>query len=142
MTQVTLLDFEVEHAQSYNGLVDVVKRNLLLADWHDPSHRESLLSPRNSTWAAQMLKNVRQSCCVAGAINLTAKEEDLLETLELIAERLGLPAPAPLGTRPSVRSANLLPSSPHVHTRACFFSDSWASSGLHGSPGCSLAPAS
>lgn len=95
---MTRLDFEVEHAHSYNGLVEVVERNLLLADWGDPSHRESLLSPRNSQWAIQMLNNVRMSCCVAGVINLSVKEEDLLETLELIAERLGLPAPAPLGT--------------------------------------------
>lgn len=31
----------------------------------------------------------RLSCCVAGNCNLTVKEEDLKETLELMSERLG-----------------------------------------------------
>lgn len=38
--QVTLLDFAPEHAASYNALVEVVRRNLLLADWCDDAHRE------------------------------------------------------------------------------------------------------
>ncbi len=57
--QVTLLDFSREHAESYNALVEVVRLNLLLADWHDEDHRESLLSQRNTKWAKEMLRNVR-----------------------------------------------------------------------------------
>eukprot|EP00884_Botryococcus_braunii_P005336 jgi/Botrbrau1/14803/Bobra.0370s0001.1 len=98
--KVTLLDFEIEHAHSYNALAEVVERNLLLADWGDPSHRESMLALRNSAWASQMLDNMRMSCCVAGAINLRVKEEDVQETLDLIADRLGYSKPAPLGMGP------------------------------------------
>lgn len=38
--QVTLLNFGPEHAASYNELVEVIRRNLLLADWCDDEHKE------------------------------------------------------------------------------------------------------
>lgn len=57
--QVTRLDFAPEHAYSYNELIEVVKLNLLLADWNDEDHNESLLSVRNSKWGKEMLRNVR-----------------------------------------------------------------------------------
>ena len=46
--QVTKLRFTPEHARSYNELVEVIERNLLLADWQDEDHVESLLSCRTS----------------------------------------------------------------------------------------------
>ena len=57
--QVTRLDFAPEHAHSYNELIEVVKLNLLLADWNDEDHNESLLSVRNTKWGKEMLRNVR-----------------------------------------------------------------------------------
>lgn len=45
----------------------VVQRNLLLADFLDPNHRESLMFHKASKWAREMIGNVRMSCCVAGA---------------------------------------------------------------------------
>ena len=59
LMQITRLKFEPEHGQSYNDLVEVIVRNLLLADWWDEDHSESLLAPRNSKWGAEMLRNVR-----------------------------------------------------------------------------------
>jgi hypothetical protein len=59
LVQVTRLDFAPEHAYSYNELIEVVKLNLLLADWNDEDHNESLLSVRNSKWGKEMLRNVR-----------------------------------------------------------------------------------
>ncbi|GLC42941.1 hypothetical protein PLESTB_001816700 [Pleodorina starrii] len=91
--KVTLLDFEPQHAKSYNALVEVVRRNLLTSDWGDESHRESLLSSANGKWSRQMMNNVWLSCCVAGSTNSVVKEADLLETLQLLAGRLGLPEP-------------------------------------------------
>ncbi|EFJ45793.1 hypothetical protein VOLCADRAFT_93875 [Volvox carteri f. nagariensis] len=91
--KVTLLDFEPQHAKSYNELVEVVRRNLLTSDWCDEAHTESLLSPGQGRWSRQMMNNVWLSCCVAGSTNNVVKEEDLLETLQLLCERLGLPAP-------------------------------------------------
>lgn len=60
---MTHLDFAPEHAHSYNELIEVVKLNLLLADWNDEDHNESLLSVRNSKWGKEMLRNVRSDFC-------------------------------------------------------------------------------
>lgn len=68
------------------GQVDVVHRNLLLADWNDEDHVESLLNSKNSKLSREMLKNVRLSCCVAGNCNLLVNEEDVKSTLELVAD--------------------------------------------------------
>ncbi|CAI7765119.1 unnamed protein product [Closterium sp. NIES-54] len=38
--KVKLLSFSPQHAASYNEFVETVQRNLLLADWMDPSHEE------------------------------------------------------------------------------------------------------
>ena len=57
--QVTRLKFAPDHARSYNELVEVIERNLLLADWQDEDHSESLLSHNQSKWAREMLNNVR-----------------------------------------------------------------------------------
>ncbi|GLI71785.1 hypothetical protein VaNZ11_017130, partial [Volvox africanus] len=90
---VTLLDFEPQHAKSYNELVEVVRRNLLTSDWLDESHSESLLNRGQGRWSRQMMSNVWFSCCVAGSTNSVVKEEDLVETLQLLSGRLGLPPP-------------------------------------------------
>lgn len=37
--QAVHLDFAQEHANSYNELVEVIERNLLLADWFDVDHK-------------------------------------------------------------------------------------------------------
>ena len=156
--RVTLLHFGPEHAASYNALVEVIRRNLLLADWCDDAHREvrnrvlpprilshsararllssppllalsptpplshprapnlqtytqhatqrntthtqqSLLNTRQSKWAKELLRNVQLSCCVAGVLNLVVKDEDLLETLQLLCGRHDLPRPR--GTLPA-----------------------------------------
>jgi hypothetical protein len=61
-----MLDFTPAHAKSYNELVGTVRRNLLLADWNDPNHVESLLNPKQWKLARDTVTNVRKSCCVAG----------------------------------------------------------------------------
>lgn len=88
-TSVKKISFTTGHARSYNELVAVILRNLLLADWNDPDHIESLLSPKNSKWAREMLENVRMSCCIAGNCELEATEADIRETLILLAHRNG-----------------------------------------------------
>jgi hypothetical protein len=40
---------------------------------------QSILSAQQSRWAKEMLSNIRKACCVAGGMNLVAKEEDVLE---------------------------------------------------------------
>lgn len=65
---MTRLDFLPEHADSYNELVEVVERNLLLADWRDENHEESMLHVKNAVWGAQMLQNLRRALNAASRV--------------------------------------------------------------------------
>ena len=49
----------------------MVVRNLLLADWFDEEHSESLLNTKRSRWARELVANVRQACCVSGQCDIT-----------------------------------------------------------------------
>lgn len=84
--KVVLLDFNEEHARSYNELVLTVRRNILMADWNDPSHVESLLNPKQWKFRSATIKNVRLSCCVAGHIKVTHAGEDIQETMDMLVE--------------------------------------------------------
>jgi hypothetical protein len=44
----TLLDFSPAHAGSYNSFVDIIRFNLLTADWLDPDNNESLLNSKGT----------------------------------------------------------------------------------------------
>eukprot|EP00257_Ricinus_communis_P013398 XP_015570821.1 F-box protein At3g54460 [Ricinus communis] len=85
--KVTLLNFTEEHAKSYNELVVTVRRNILMADWNDPSHVESLLNPKQWKFRSASIRNVRLSCCVAGHIKVTDAGEDIQETMDDLAEK-------------------------------------------------------
>ena len=91
---VTPVRFRRSHALSYNALVEAVERALLLADWGDPDHRESLLAKRNAPWAREVAANLRAAACVAGAISPVPKLADVHETLQLLADRQGVERPA------------------------------------------------
>ncbi|XP_065868181.1 F-box protein At3g54460 [Euphorbia lathyris] len=85
--KVTFLDFTEEHARSYNELVVTVRRNILMADWNDPSHVESLLNPKQWKFRSATIRNVRLSCCVAGHIKVTEAGEDIQETMDVLVEK-------------------------------------------------------
>ncbi|KAJ1426967.1 Zinc finger, CW-type [Sesbania bispinosa] len=84
--KVVFLDFNEEHARSYNELVLTVRRNILMADWNDPSHVESLLNPKQWKFRSATIKNVRLSCCVAGHIKVTHAGEDVQETMDMLVQ--------------------------------------------------------
>ncbi|CAK7336531.1 unnamed protein product [Dovyalis caffra] len=84
---VTFLNFTEDHARSYNELVVTVRRNILMADWNDPSHVESLLNPKQWKFRSALIRNVRLSCCVAGHIKVTDAGEDIQETMDILVER-------------------------------------------------------
>nr|XP_043610124.1 F-box protein At3g54460 [Erigeron canadensis] len=84
--RVTFLDFNEEHAKSYNELVVTVRRNILMADWNDPSHVESLLNPKQWKFRSTTIRNVRLSCCVAGHIKVTDAGQDIQETMDILVE--------------------------------------------------------
>ncbi|XP_062093158.1 F-box protein At3g54460 [Humulus lupulus] len=84
--KVTFVDFTEEHARSYNELVVTVRRNILMADWNDPSHVESLLNPKQWKFRSTTIKNIRLSCCVAGHIKVTDAGEDIQETMDVLVE--------------------------------------------------------
>uniref|UniRef100_A0A2N9HE55 F-box domain-containing protein n=1 Tax=Fagus sylvatica TaxID=28930 RepID=A0A2N9HE55_FAGSY len=85
--KVTFLDFTEEHARSYNELVVTVRRNILMADWNDPSHVESLLNPKQWKFRSATVRNVRLSCCVAGHIKVKEAGEDIQETMDVLVEK-------------------------------------------------------
>lgn len=82
--KVTKLHFTEEHAKSYNELVVTVRRNILMADWNDPSHVESLLNPKQWKLRSNTIRNVRLSCCVAGHIKVTDAGQDIQETMDIL----------------------------------------------------------
>ncbi|XP_022745851.1 F-box protein At3g54460-like isoform X1 [Durio zibethinus] len=84
--KVTFVNFTDEHARSYNELVVTVRRNILMADWNDPSHVESLLNPKQWKFRSTTIRNVRLSCCVAGHIKVTDAGEDIQETMDILVE--------------------------------------------------------
>ncbi|KAL6981082.1 hypothetical protein U1Q18_022713 [Sarracenia purpurea var. burkii] len=84
--KVKFLDFTEEHARSYNELVVTVHRNILMADWNDPSHVESLLNPKQWKFRSTTIRNVRLSCCVAGHIKVTDAGHDIQETMDILVE--------------------------------------------------------
>ncbi|KAI3445132.1 hypothetical protein Pfo_001797 [Paulownia fortunei] len=84
--RVTFVDFSEEHAKSYNELVETVRRNILMADWNDSSHVESLLNPKQWKFRATTIKNVRLSCCVAGHVRVTDAGQDIQETMDILVE--------------------------------------------------------
>lgn len=63
-----LLDFDEAHARRYNELAEHLHRNLLLADWLDPNHSQSLLNPQNAGEASKAATNLREACCISGEI--------------------------------------------------------------------------
>ena len=54
-----------------------------------------MCNPANSKLAREMFKNLRLACCVSGMVTLRVSEEDLRETLQLLADRAGLAPPQP-----------------------------------------------
>lgn len=85
--KVTFLHFTEEHAKSYNELVVTVRRNILMADWNDPSHVESLLNPKQWKFRSNTIRNVRLSCCVAGHIKVTDAGQDIQETMDILVQQ-------------------------------------------------------
>ncbi|KAL6616710.1 hypothetical protein ACP70R_038980 [Stipagrostis hirtigluma subsp. patula] len=85
--QITFLDFNEGHAKSYNELVVTIRRNILMADWNDPSHVESLLNPKQWKFRATTIKNVRLSCCVAGHIKVAEAGQDIQETMDALVQQ-------------------------------------------------------
>ncbi|CAI9091372.1 OLC1v1026393C2 [Oldenlandia corymbosa var. corymbosa] len=84
--KITFIDFTIEHAKSYNQLVETVRRNILLADWNDPSHVESLLNPKQWKSRSATVRNIRLSCCVAGHVRVSDAGQDIQETMDALQE--------------------------------------------------------
>ncbi|XP_021859343.2 F-box protein At3g54460 [Spinacia oleracea] len=84
--KTTCVDFTEEHAKTYNELVVTVRRNILMADWNDPSHVESLLNPKQWKSRTSTIRNVRLSCCVAGNIKVSLVGKDIQETMDILVQ--------------------------------------------------------
>ena len=53
--------FTKQHALSYNRMVSHVQRSMLLADWFDPNHEQSLFNSKNAKEARQTVVNLREA---------------------------------------------------------------------------------
>ncbi|KAL2898231.1 hypothetical protein RDABS01_040013 [Bienertia sinuspersici] len=84
--KTTYLDFTEEHAKTYNELIVTVRRNILMADWNDPSHVESLLNPKQWKSRNTAICNVRLSCCVAGHIKVAEVGQEIKEAMDILVQ--------------------------------------------------------
>merc|ERR1739847_176091 len=71
---------------NYNDFVAIVQRNLLLADFFDENHRESLMHTSKMREMMTVVRNVRLSCNLSGHMNIDVYEEDLRETMMIITQ--------------------------------------------------------
>ena len=68
-TVTTELQLSLSEKKAYNGLMTVIKRNLVLAECGG-SRVDSLLYRTNRKYALEAINNARKACCVTGQFNL------------------------------------------------------------------------
>eukprot|EP00737_Agarophyton_chilense_P003861 gb/GEZJ01004653.1/.p1 GENE.gb/GEZJ01004653.1/~~gb/GEZJ01004653.1/.p1 ORF type:complete len:1186 (-),score=140.48 gb/GEZJ01004653.1/:200-3712(-) len=78
------LNFSVETAESYNGLIRMGKRNLITSDWFDEGHEQSLLNKRNKAMAHTFVSNLRKACCFGGSMDVRFYGNDVVDMLILL----------------------------------------------------------
>lgn len=61
---------------------------------YDPDHKESLLAPSQSQKSASVISNIALACNVAGNCDLQVSDQDLHDTIDLIAKNLKLEGPS------------------------------------------------
>ncbi|QDZ24108.1 hypothetical protein A3770_12p66260 [Chloropicon primus] len=80
------LEFDEFHAKNYNEFVAIVQRNLLLADWWDEAHVESLMHSSKLREMMTVVRNIRLSCNLSGHMMMDVYEEDVRETMMIITQ--------------------------------------------------------
>ena len=77
------LDFSEQAARSYNELVSVAARNLLLGDWLSETHSESLLNEINTNLCHELVGNIRQACVFGGGFTrMDVTRDDVAKALD------------------------------------------------------------
>lgn len=64
-----------------------VGRNVILGNWFDETHPESLLNPKNGKYCREVLTNLRYACCGGGLYNMQVDTADLVHTLETLYKK-------------------------------------------------------
>ena len=77
-----MLPFTKRHALAYNEPVAFLRRGLLLADWADSNHVESLLNNRQARLASEAVTNLREAACVTGEFPVTCFAAEIDETVD------------------------------------------------------------
>jgi hypothetical protein len=72
--------------------VEVIRFNLLLADWGDEDHFESLLAEKNSKWGREYLSNVK---CVVTCADVKSSQCSLRDNTPCEAARISAASSAP-----------------------------------------------
>jgi hypothetical protein len=68
--------------------VAFLRRGLLLADWADSNHVESLLNVRQTRLASEAVTNLREAACVTGEFPVTCFSSEIDETIDDLTEAL------------------------------------------------------
>lgn len=82
-----MLEFSDSSAKSYNDIVQIVHRNLLLCDWFSETHKESLINPVNHHHAGVVFRNLKIACCAGGSAFVEFPTKDVVDTLDILYEK-------------------------------------------------------
>jgi len=69
--------------EAYNGLVSIIRRNLILAECDD-IRIDSLLHSKNRKYALEAISNMRKACCVTGQFKIAIVKAHLDESVEVM----------------------------------------------------------
>ncbi len=79
---ISTTEFDPSHSEkkTYNALLTIMKRNLVLAEYGD-DRVVSLLHPKNRVPAEEAILNFRKACCVTGQFKIEVGREQLKECI-------------------------------------------------------------
>jgi len=76
----TKIELSNKERRAYNGLVTIIKRNILLSE-SGGSTIDSLLHQKNRKYAHEAISNARKACCVSGQLRIEIMASHLRECL-------------------------------------------------------------
>uniref|UniRef100_A0A0G4I6X1 RING-type domain-containing protein n=1 Tax=Chromera velia CCMP2878 TaxID=1169474 RepID=A0A0G4I6X1_9ALVE len=82
------LNFSKMGVKGYNTLCEIVQRNLLLADWFDPTHSESLLYRENRQFREIAMSNLVKACSVTAEVEVYQEAWQVPEIIDWLRKHM------------------------------------------------------
>ena len=79
-----VIDFSKDSAKSYNALVRIVRRNLIMSDWYDAKHAQSLLNVKNIVAAKKVTEQLLRGCVFGGNCEADYKREEIILAMKAL----------------------------------------------------------